>query len=317
LTDSGVPRAQPDWRGRVAHAVRRFPLVQREEDRGLAPAEIAASGWFHGVGECADMLQDIAAGELSEGRAFGGPWPYLRRGEAVFAPALPVVVGTTTVSGPDGDYQRRAEGVWREGAGIDTLFLEQETAGQGAPGRPFDLLWFEDNGRYLVRDGVLEIGDLFADLRVPVTPSLLSRIFLDRRKLPETVLEGVRWPSEAQAPAEIEVGRPSELSTTEHWRDARLALERRADVRSVQQTGAELVAATERGDAVVFSFAEDKDGWQLDRQAGAYAYTRLSLMRRGDALWLRGVLDATMDPLAPGMRERLAFDLRADLVALG
>ena len=69
--------------------------------------------------------------------------------------------------------------------------------------------------------------------------------------------------------------------------------------------------------AVVFSFTEDQDGWQLDRQAGAYAYTRLSLMRRGDALWLRGVLDATMDPLAPGMRERLAFDLRADLVALG
>lgn len=310
-----MPRARPDWQERVAQAVRRFPVVQREEDRGLPAADVVASGWFHGVGECADILHEIAGGELSEGWAFGGPWPYLRRGDVVFAPALPVVVGPTAVAGVDGEYQRRAEGVWREGAGVETLFLK-EKATPGAPGRPFDLLWFEDNGRYLVRDGALEIGDLFAVLRMPVTPALLSRIFLTPRKLPEIVLDGVRWPSQGLAP-EIEVGRLSKLSTTEHWRDARLALERRADVRWVHQTGAELVAATERGDTVVFSFAEDKDGWQLERQAGAYAFTRLSLMRRGDALWLRGALDATMDPLAPGMRQRLAFDLRADLVALG
>ncbi|MEJ2188407.1 MAG: hypothetical protein P8Y93_03140 [Acidobacteriota bacterium] len=261
------------------------------------------------------MLHEIGGGELFKGRAYGDSWPYFRKGDLVFAPGLPVVVGQTTVSGADGEYQRRAEGVWREGAGVETLFLEEEAATQGSPGRAIDLLWFENSARYLVRDGALEIEDLFAVLRVPVTPPLLSRVLIGRQKLPESVLDGVRWPSKALAP-EIEVGRPSELSTTERWRDARLALERRADVRSVHHEGAEMVAETETGDTVVFALAEKEDGWQLERQAGVYVFTHLSLVRRGEALWLRGVLDATMDPMAPGMRERLAFDLRADLVAL-
>ena len=153
-------------------------------------------------------------------------------------------------------------------------------------------------------------------LRVPVTPTLLSRILINRQELPDTVLEGVQWPAKARA-SEIEVGRPSELNTTECWRDARRVLERRADVRSVSQKSAEIVVETERGDTVVFGFAEKEEGWQLERQAGAYAFTYLSLIRRGEAVWLRGVLDSTMDPMVPGMRERLAFDLRADLVALG
>lgn len=287
----------------------------REGDRGLPRAEVVASGWFHGVGECADMLHEIGGGELHKGRAFGDSWPYLRKGDLVFAPGLPVVVGQTTVSGADGEYQRRAEGVWREGAGVETLFLEEEAATQGPPGRPFDLLWFENAERYLVRDGALEIEDLFAVLRVPVTQRLLSRFLIGRHKLSESVLDGVRWPSKTLAP-EIEVGRPSELNRTECWRDARLVLERRADVASVCHKGSEMVAETERGDTVVFALAEKEDGWRLERQAGVYAFTRLSLVRRGETLWLRGVLDSTMDPMAPGMRERLAFDLRADLVAL-
>jgi hypothetical protein len=281
----------------------------------LSPSEVVASGSFHGVGECVAVLHEIAGGELFTGWAFGVSWPCLSKQDLVVAPALPVVVGPTPVSGADGEYQRRIEGVWREAAGVETLLLEErETPAQ--PGRPFDLLWFENTARYLVRAGVLEIEDLFAVLRVPATSALLSRTLIGRRKLPKTLLDGVGRPANALA-SEIEVGRPRELSSGDRWRDALRALEVRADVLSVHRRGAEMIAETERGDTVVFSLAEGDDGWQLERQAGAYAFTRLALTRRGESLWLSGVLDSMIDPMAPGMRERLAYDLRADLVALG
>ena len=315
MTDSSGIRARTDWLGRATAAVRDLPLARREGGRGLPRGEILASGWYSGVEECADVLREVAGGELLEGGAFGGSWPFLLRGDLVVAPALPVVVGPAAVSGADGEYQRRADGVWREGAGVQAPFLLEDPT-RTAPGSSFDLLWFSDTERYLVRDGALEIEDLFAVLRVPATSPLLTRILIQPRRLPEAMLETVRWAGPAQE-AEIEVGRPCELGSGERWRDARLALEIRADVRSAHQRGSEVVVATERGNNAVFELEESGEGWRLERRAGAYAFTRLFLTRRGDALWLRGVLDSVIDPLAPGMRTRLAYDLRSDLVALG
>lgn len=315
MTHAGGSRKQPAWQQRVTRLLCNHPLVSREGGRGLQPGEVIESGWFQGVEECVESLHLVAGGELSVGRAFGSTWPFLRRGEDVFAPGMPVVAGSSSVTGADGEYWRGAEGVWREGAGIEELFLSEDAKGP-VPGKPFDILWFGDDRRLLLRGGLLEIEDLFSVLRVPTTPILLERVFAQSRRLPEEVLDGVRWENPLTQ-AEIEVGRPQTLCTGDRWRNAPLLLETRADVRTAHVHGSEVVVDTERGGIAVFELMEKENGWRLERKDGAYPFRQITLALRGGALWLCGNLDPAVDPLAPGMRSRLAFDLRADLVALG
>ncbi|MCK5375449.1 MAG: hypothetical protein KAJ97_00105 [Acidobacteria bacterium] len=315
MTDFHALSAAPAWQERAAATVRRLPLRRHAGGRGLDKDAIVASGWFHGVGECLEVLTAIVGGNLVSGGAFGGPWPLLARDGWLVAPALPVAVGTTPVVGTDAEYSQREPGVWREAAGLEELIIATDGRGP-VPGGAFDLLWFGDNERYVVHGGALEVEDLFAVVRVPATPALLDRMLLRARRVEEDLLHGLRWADDA-FPAEIEVRRSSALSSEERWRDARLVLETRTDVRSAQQRSDEVAAETEHGDEVVFALEEGREGWRLDLREGTYPFTALALRRRGEMLCLRATLDSAVDPLAQGMRGRLAFDLRSDLVALG
>ena len=315
MTDFHTLSATPTGQERAAATVRRLPLRRHADGRGLDGDAVVASGWFHGVGECLEVLTAIAGGDLVSGGAFGGPWPLLAKDDWLVAPALPVAIGATPRVGTDAEYSRREAGVWREAAGLEELIIATDGR-RPVPGNAFDLLWFGDNERYVVHGGLLEVEDLFAVVRVPATPALLDRILLRARRVEEDLVQGLRWADDA-FPAEIEVRRPSALSSEERWRDARLVLETRTDVRSARQRGDEVAAETEHGDEVVFALEEEREGWRLDLREGAYPFTALALRRRGETLCLRATLDSAVDPLAQGMRGRLAFDLRSDLVALG
>jgi len=294
--------------------VRRLPLRSHAEGRGLDGDAVVDSGWFHGVGECLEALTAIAGGDLVLGDAFGGPWPLLAKDGWLVAPALPVAMGVTPMVGTDAEYSRREPGIWREAAGLEELIIAIDGR-RPVPGSVFDLLWFGDNERYMVRGGMLEIEDLFAVVRMAATPALLDRILLRARRVEEDLVRGLRLADNAFH-TEIEVRRPSALSSEKRWRDARLVLETRTDVRKARRRGDEVVAEMERGDEVVFALEEGREGWRLDLREGAYIFTALALKRRGETLCLCATLDAAVDPLAQGMRGRLAFDLRSDLVAL-
>jgi hypothetical protein len=68
---------------------------------------------------------------------------------------------------------------------------------------------------------------------------------------------------------------------------------------------------------VVFSRESTADGWSLILREGAYVFTEIRVERRGAALCVIATISDRIDGLAPGMRGRMIFDLRADLVALG
>jgi hypothetical protein len=130
------------------------------------------------------------------------------------------------------------------------------------------------------------------------------------------VLEGVAW-REREAPPEIEVRRPVELVAGEGWRDPAAVLAARADIRSVQRHGDELAAETARETTVVFRVAEDARGWRLFTWEGDYPLRTLGLAERAGHLVFSATLGPDLDPCEPGVRSRLAFDLRSDLIALG
>ena len=113
------------------------------------------------------------------------------------------------------------------------------------------------------------------------------------------------------------VRRPVELVAGERWRDPAAVLTARADIRSVQRRGDELAAETARETTVVFRVAEDARGWRLFTWEGDYPLRTLGLSERSAHLVLSATLGPDLDPFEPGVRGRLTFDLRSDLIALG
>jgi hypothetical protein len=224
-------------------------------------------------------------------------------------------VGEEPVVGPDGEYCGDATGVWRESVGVKELCLAPD-ASLPPPGAPFDLLWFGTAERYLLRDGALEIDDLFGRLRVRATPGLLDRILIRRFRVENGVLASLQLAA-AEEPQVIEVRRPAALSTDDRWRDAARLLDIRADVENVRQHGASIRARVIGGLEVIFDLEHGPAGWRLTLRAGDYALHEIRLDHDSKALRLSATLDTQVDALAPGMRGRLIFDLRSDLVALG
>jgi len=294
--------------------VRQFPLRWLDGDSRRTVEEVLASGWFHGAEECGRIFASFGAGEIFVAQAFGGSWPFLSSGDRIVAPALPVVTGASATVGPDGEYRREAETIVREAVGVEDVFLATDLA-TPTPGGHFDLLWFTETERYLLRSGVLEVEDLFSVLRIPASPANLDRLLVRARRVAPEVVAGL-GSLEPPMVAEIEVRRPGAFSSDDRWRDPRAFLAVRADIRSVHGLDEELVAEAEHGERVVFSWALADYGWRLDRLSGAYDFTTLSMELREGVLSLRASLDPAVSALAAGMRERITFDLRSDLVTL-
>ncbi len=291
------------------------PLRWSDRDRGDTEESVLARGWFRGAGECARVLAAQARLETGECRGFGVSWPILKSGARTLAPAMPVAVSGEMAAGVDGEYRRDSTGVWREAGGEESLFLTPDPL-QPAPGTPFDLLWFGDFERYLVRGRTLEIEDLFGILRIPANPRLLDRLLIRSQRVEGGVLVGLPMIDQS-GPQTIEVRRSDELSPQERWRDASFFLSARADIENARSRGATVEAQVVGGSTAIFGLDEDQDGWRLTLRDGRYVFTDIRVSRRARTLRLCATLDGEIDALAPGMRGRLVFDLRADLVTLG
>ena len=106
------------------------------------------------------------------------------------------------------------------------------------------------------------------------------------------------------------VGNPSVVD------DPRCYLEARAESSSVTIEGDRYVVALHTGGRVVFAATPISGGWSLRREDGPHPWSAIALVADGKNVELMVELYETVDPMAPGMRGRVAFDLQADLVAL-
>ena len=300
-----------------AAAVVRCCALRRE---ATAPSRdidsVVESRWFSGTAECARFLAELFRGTMGRGTAFGGPWPFLQAGGRVIAPALPVVASATDATGPDGSYRLSDGIVLREAVGEERAILGTDRAAV-ASGLEFDLMWFGAGERYLVRGGTLEVEDLFSVLRLPATRLVVRGVLSKTLRADLEVLSDLPFGPSGGGGAEIEVRRPRELVGSERWRDPAEVLGARPGIRKVIQHADRLVAETERGTELVFVPREEPAGWQLFSWEGDYPLRTLAMSADGTVLSFRGTLRPGLDPLTPGLRQRLAFDLRSDLVALG
>ena len=292
-----------------------MPLRWSEDDNGRTTDVALGCGWFRGPGECARTLMSVAPLELVEGGGFGGGWPLLMGAGWTIAPALPVAVGEARVVASDGEYRRDGPAIWREAGGVEERYLTTESS-QAPPGESFALLWFGDSERFTVRAGKLEIEDLFGMLCVPATRELLDRILIRAKKIDPAILSSLRT-TDQSLPQTIEVRRQALLCADARWRNPSMFLTARADIESARVRGDSVEVRSVGGATAIFNLEESEDGWCLTMDDGFYVFTEIRLERRAATLSVRATLDGGLDGMAPGMRGRLIFDLRSDLVALG
>ncbi len=290
-------------------------LRWHEGDGSGEPGAPSARGWYRGAAECALDLARLTECGVTRARAFGGDWPVVRGDGWLVAPALPLPLTGSGGDGVDAAYVWRGHAVWREAAGIEEPFLTT-SVDDPSPGAAFDLLWFGDSERYTLRRGTLAVEDLFAVVGLPADHATLDRLLVRGRRVDPAVLDGLAFAATG-GPATITVNRAVRLNRGDDWRDAERFLRARADVERTDRHGDRLVAHTARGSSPVFRCEDRADGWVLKLDSGDYPLTGLEMCRRGGALSLSAELHPAIDPLAPGMRGRLAFDLRSDLVSLG
>ena len=183
-------------------------------------------------------------------------------------------------------------------------------------GEAFDLLWFGDCERYTLRGGTLAVEDLFAAVELPADHGTIERLVVRARRVDPAVLDGLDF-APAGGPATITVNRAVELNRGEDWRDAERFLRARADVERTDRRGERSGRPHRQGILTGFPLREPTRWVDLETGCGDYPLTGLEMCRRGATLSLSADLHPALDPLAPGMRGRLAFDLRSDLVSLG
>jgi hypothetical protein len=219
------------------------------------------------------------------------------------------------VAGPDAEYRAGHEGVWREAVGVEARFLVSHRT-ESTPGQPFDLLWFGESERYVVRNGWLEIEDLFGLMRIPATVETLDRFLIQSRRVGKAILSDVPAAA-ADGAISVEVRRPAALSCGESWRDARRFLGVRADIGHAKRIADTVEIRRHDGSKAVFCASHRDSGWSLKLSGGEYPFTQISLEHGAGELALRVTLASGREASAAGLRGRLIFDLRADLVALG
>ncbi len=273
------------------------------DDRLVWPAEVAR------------QLHRAVGGSLLEGGAFGGPWPLVDSPYGVLAPGLPVVVGRSEIPGPDGVYRRDDGDILREAVGEEVVVARLDRAAP-EPGEPFTLLWFGATERYTVARGCLRVEDLFAALQLPLTAALLDRLLVRSGRLSQP-LPDITVPPDGVFAPRIEVRRRRELLPDHDVVDPLRLLQQRPEVEQVRVAGDELIVRRLDGEPLRFRvvFAQPSS-WELELVAGRHPFVRLRLERVGDSVRYVGTLHGEIDPLGPGVRSRLAFDLQADLVSL-
>lgn len=282
---------------------------------GTAAPSLEGDDRLVGRTELAARLQDGAGGREVPGGAFGGTWPVVDSPVGLLIPGIPVVVGRAENPGPDAIYRRMGDRVLREAVGEEVAAVRLDGA-TPAPGAPFTLLWFGSAERYVLATSELVVEDLFAAVRVPASTALLDRLLVRSRRLTGSLPEGLVG-VEAVFPPEVEVRRAAELLPGNDVFDPVRVLQLRPEVERVRRSGDELVVR--RADADPLRFAIHRatpTGWQLALVEGRHPFIGLSLDRVGSSVRYVGTLHPEIDPLAPGVRSRLAFDLQADLVAL-
>lgn len=264
-----------------------------------------------------ERLQRALGGELITGGAFGRSWPVVVLDAAsVVAPGVPVPVASQPADGPDGTYDLTDGAVWRTAAsGRRTLLLV--TTGDDPPGRPVDLLWFEDTSRWVVHGGTLEIEDAFSRLTVPASPAELERHLVRTRRVDVSVLDGLRSDASPNDRAVLEVWREVELVAPGVVCEPLVLLRGRPEIARFERRGDRLEGVGIDDSRVELDILDvGPDGWTVERRAGRLPFDRLCLERLGPRVRLSAELVSTVDALQPGVRERLSFDLFADLVAV-
>lgn len=307
---TGLPAAE-----KAAGLVRRLPLRNDTAVASRDPVTVLETRWFAGSGECLHVLGELYRGTTRRGGAFGVSWPFLEGGGRIVAPALPVAATADESVGPDGSYDVSHGFVWREAVGTRSPFLALAGAADEIPGGGFDLLWFGDGERLQLREGVLVIEDLFCMLRVPASAALIDRLLVRALRVDPEVADGLSFGA-PRGPAVIEVRRQTALLGSARWRDAAALLRVRADVEAVEERGDRIELRTSHEHNVIFTLVQDPAGWRIVRGDGEFPYPVLSLMERDGVLQLTAAIDPSIDPLGPGVRGRIAFDLRSNLVAL-
>jgi hypothetical protein len=278
-----------------------------------SPEEVIERGWVRGLREAGAVLEHLLGAAAANGSAFAATWPYVGGEEWLAAPGVPAVVTAEAQDAIDGVYRLSTDGVLREAAGEERLLLSTTGPPEASPERPFDLLWFSTSARYLLRDGVIEAEDPFCRVRAPAGRDRLETLLVRAQRVDAAILEGLGLEAGAR-PATLEVRRALAL-TGQGWRDHERVLGRREDVRTVEPHGQELLLRLEGGGEVVASVAADGAGWVAEFGPG-FPWTRAEMAAEERTVAYRVTLIPELDPLAPGVRTRLAFDLLSDLLGL-
>lgn len=296
----------------AALMVRRFPLRIGGPGQGTVE-EVVESGWCSGLGVFGELITLVLASPHRSGGAFGVRWPWFEGGGAVVAPGLPVRLGLGKEElGPDGVYLFDGDAIYREAAGRRQLFLE---TGTNAPKTTpeFALLWFSDTARFLLRDAVLEIEDLFSKTLCSLDQKRMEHILIRGQRVDGAVIEGLSFGHGLQ-PTTVEVAREWGEATAP-WRDPAAFLEIRIDVEEVKTVADRAVIKDLLGETVEFRVTEHDAGWRLERTTGQFPFEALSIQKEEEHLVLRATLAPEHDIFSPGLRGRVVFDLNADLGA--
>jgi hypothetical protein len=287
-----------DWLGLVS----RRPLrVSGEPGRGSTADQ---RGFWCGVAEAAAEMERLLGVEPMDATAFGGNWMAARLGEGVVAPAIPVAATPEEQQAAGGAYRTTPEGDVLLDGGLGEVPVLTREASHASP--RVELVWFDDMARWTVGDGVLEIQDLFSRLRVAATRERLEHQLVRRRRVAPTILESVVL-SEDDGPARLAVARPSKRRLTPEG-----LLGARLDLEGVRIEGGTISADHVAGTRLQFQVtATDADCWCLECTGDPRGIESISVSPER----VEAHLATDRDPLTPGLRMRMAFDLRADLMA--
>lgn len=306
---TAVPAAARD----AAAQLTRLPIRLRT-DSGPAPgSEAMARGWIAGLEEAASLLGQLSGREPEVGTAFSSAWPYVAGEGWLAAPAVPVVASTEAQDAVDGCYRLSALGVQREAAGEERLLLSTTAAPSSPEPQPFDLLWFSPAARWLLRGGVIEAEDPFCRVRATLGRERLETLLVRAQRIDGAVLEGLQLAA-GGAPATLEIRRDLALSR-DRWRDPQRVLGCREGVQRVEREGEGLLLRLEGGGEVRGKVSEDDAGWGATFGPGL-PWTHAEMSAGEEHVVYRVTLTPDLDPLDPGVRTRLAFDLLSDLLEL-
>jgi len=120
-----------------------------------------------------------------------------------------------------------------------------------------------------------------------------------------------------QGPPVLEVLRHAVLLEGAPWNDPVAVLGAREGVERVERTGSRLVLELVTGDRPVFEVEETAgDRWRVRLLEGAFPAGAAWVERDGEHIRYGWNPAPDLDPLDPGVRARLAFDLLSDLIRL-